>query len=148
MRLYRGSAASPTTSNMVHRLLKLRWRKHAHCDVLGPTIDLNSSHLLVLHGLRPNLQLAIHHPTLPLPALPWKEAQRTTETYRLLRLRSRPAAPRYHFVYLTILLTTHGSCVLPHICMFTHGDHLLESLPRHSARMPQSFPAFCADVTN
>jgi hypothetical protein len=138
-RLHRGFASSVASSHLVYRIFKLCWCQYAHSAFLRSSLDLDASYLLVLYGLGANLQLAIRNSAFTLPTFPWKETQRPPKAYRLLRLRSRPT---------TFLLTTDSSRVLSNICMFTNGDHIIESSSGHIACMSQPFPAFCVDVTN
>lgn len=147
-RLHRSSATGITSCHLVYWVLQLCRRQHAYCSFLRPSFNLDSAHILVLYGICSNLQLAIYHPDLPLPTVPWKEIQCATKSNWFMRLWSRPTPTRHDLVHTTLLSAAHSSCILPHICMFTHGDHIPESGLRYAVSLLKSFPAFCSYVTN
>jgi len=80
LRLYRNSASRSTSPHLVHRILKLCGCQYADCRLLGSRLDIDHTHIFVLHGLSPNLQLAVYHTHLPIPTLSRKEAQCAPET--------------------------------------------------------------------
>ena len=86
LRLCPGSGI--TKDRLVRRLLILCRRQHAHCHAVRLPLRPHRPHLLILPCLCAHLPLAADNPAIPLPPLPWQEAQRPPQPYRLMRLRS------------------------------------------------------------
>ena len=56
------------------------------------------------------------YPPLSLPSLPWKEAQRPAQPYRLVRLRPGPTPRRYHPLHSPVFLAADGDSLLSQLC--------------------------------
>lgn len=145
-RLYRGAGADTAAPRVVHRLLVLCRRQHAHRRLLGPPLCLDHAHILLLLGVGANLSLAAHHSPVAVPPLPRQEAQCAPQPYRLVRLRPGSASRRHHLLHPAVLPAAHGGRILPQLCRCEDGHHLHEGGLRHAAVLPQPLPALCPDA--
>ena len=149
MHRMRCNASTPFATHFsLHRFCLLRRGHHATKSHVRPVVSMHPSHLLLLHCIRAYLRLAAHHHHIPLPSLPRKEAQCSSESDRLLRLRAGPAFARYHPVHAALLPPAHRYGLLHDLCACQDGHYLSQSDPRHPIGLSKPLSPVRAHVTS
>jgi hypothetical protein len=146
-RLYDQFTALLAWHNLPRRGVKSCWSVNAYCLIFRSTIGSHRSYLLVLYRIRPNLQLATYHNHIPIPPLSRKKTQHPPQSYRLLRLRSRPTPRRHHHLHPPLLPPPHRRCILPNLRLRPNDHHNPEGRAGNNVSLPQSFPSLRPHVT-
>ena len=115
-RLHWDAKPHTATHHLVHWVFVFCRGKHANCNVLRLVVGPHYAHLLVLSRVCKDIPLATNHSAVSLPSVSGEKTQCSSQSYRFVRLRPRPAASGNNFVYPFVLSSTHRDGLLSQFC--------------------------------